>query len=177
VAHFFGRDAGRHAKLLEARFAMTHAVEADFFVLVARQMQHFHAQQFKRSQEFGATLEQKRCIGTSEFDEDLRPLPIAIVSHGRINRDAIFELQSGMSYHRTEKCIELVCRFDFVHKKLRAISGEQMSNFSFASSQLTAHSYLSFFLALFAAISRISRPRVVRFITACCAIIIKLLSA
>jgi hypothetical protein len=22
-----------------------------------------------------------------------------------------------MSHHRTEKCIELVCRFDFVHRK------------------------------------------------------------
>jgi len=137
MAHFFGRNAGRHAQLLKARLAMTHAVEADFFVLVACQMQHFHAQQFKRSQEFGATLEQKRRIGTGEFDQDLRPLPIAVVSNWWVDRDAVFQLEPGVLHYSAEKYIELVCRFDFVHKE--ASSDKQRVNEQPQVRKLTPH--------------------------------------
>src|SRR5579864_5421028 len=177
LSNFVGGNPRRHTQFFQTCFAMAHAIKVDLLVLVARKAQHLHGQQFERAKQFGPTLEQKRSIWPRELYEDFGTLPVAVLGHRRIDGDAIFQLESGVLDHAGEKCVELVCRFDFVHKKLRAMSGEHMSYLRFASSRLTAHSYLSFFLALLAAISRISRPSVVRFMIDCWVIIIKLLSA
>src|SRR5579864_544594 len=205
LSNFVGCNARRQTQFFEPRFAMSHAVKADFFVLVARKAKHFHGQQFERAKQFGATLEQKRSIWAGELYENFGTLPVAVLSHGRINGDAILQLESCVLDHAGEKGIELVCRFDFVHKKKPSAFSRQLSAkppnsnttakavahscyFSRAKTFLTTTgSYrwlraddcqlLSFFLALLAAISRISRPSVVRFMIDCWVIIIKLLSA
>ena len=84
-------------------------------VLIAGKVEHFHRKQLERAQEFGAAGEQERSVWAGEFDQDFRPLPITIIGHGRIDSDAVLEFQSCVPDERTEKCIELICGFEFVH--------------------------------------------------------------
>src|SRR5512140_2675226 len=96
---------------------MSHAVEADLLVLVSREAEHFHAQKFKGAQEFSAALEQKLRIGPGELNQNLGTLPIAVVAHWRVHRDAVFHFESRMLHHGTEERVELICCLNFVHRE------------------------------------------------------------
>ena len=99
LAHFVGGHARGEAEFLEAGFAVSHAIKADFFVLVAGEMKHFHGEQFQRAQQFGPALEEESCVRTREFHQNFRTLPVAIVRHGRIDGDAVLELEPGVLHH------------------------------------------------------------------------------
>jgi len=99
---------------------VSHAIEVDFFVLVAGKMKHLHGQQFERAQQFSAAFEQQGRIRAGEFHQNLRTFPVTIVGHWRVDGDAVFELEPGVLHHRAEKSVQLVCGLNFVHKKLLA---------------------------------------------------------
>jgi hypothetical protein len=107
---------------------MSQAIEVDLFVLVAGQAEHFHPKQFQRSEKFGSAFQKQRRIGAGEFDEDFGPLPVAVFTERGIDGNAVFQLQAGVFDYAAEESVELVCGFDFVHKRSRqqsAVSNQQ----------------------------------------------------
>src|ERR1700757_2942239 len=197
LAHFIGGDGGSGAQFLDAQRAVILAVEADLFMLAGGQAQHFKGEQFEGAKQFSAAIEQEGGVGAGEIHEDIGLLPVAIVGHGRIDYDAVFQAESAVSDDGLEEFVDFVGSSDFVHKSASrkpAFSG-QPSAISWADiliisepSELRPESlmasgaklargsmmlplrYLSFLRWRLAIISRISWPRWVRFMTACWAI-------
>jgi hypothetical protein len=179
-ANLLGGDVGRGAQFLNAQGAAILAVEADFFVLARRQVQHFKGKQFKGAQQLSAAIEQQRGIGAGEVDKNFRLLPVAILRERGVDDDAVLEVKTAVSDNGLKELVDLIGGSDFVHKAAFSYLGLKPQSLFASDAALKRRSstcYLSFFLARLAIISRISRPSDVRFITACWAIWIKLLIA
>ena len=65
--------------------------------LVTLEMEHLGAQQFQRTQELTAPLQQQRRIGSGKFDENLRVFPFALFRDRWIDGDAIFQFEATLS--------------------------------------------------------------------------------
>ena len=90
------------------------AVEPDFLVLVALQVQNLRPQQFKGAQQFAAALEQQSRIGPGEFHENFRMLPLAILRDRRIDRDPVFQFESAIGDDGLQKFANLFGGSNFV---------------------------------------------------------------
>jgi hypothetical protein len=180
LADFLGGDVGCGAQFLNAHGAPILAVEADLLVFAGGEVQHLEREQFKRAQQLSAAIEQQRGVGAGEVDEDFRLFPIAILRERRVDNNAVPEVKTAVSDDGLKELVDLIGGSDFVHKAAFGYLGLKPQSLFASDAALKRRSstcYLSFFLARLAIISRISRPSDVRFITACCAIWIKLLIA
>ena len=94
--------------------AMIHAVERDLLVVVPGQAQHFESNQLDRAQQLGAALQEQAAVGPGKFDKDLGLLPVAILRHGRIDGDTIFQPKAGVGDDPAEKFVDLLGGGDLV---------------------------------------------------------------
>src|SRR5207249_4445658 len=103
LADLVGSNPRRQPKLLKPRLAVSHAIETDLFVLVAGEMKHLHGKQFKGTQQLATAFEQELRIGPGKFHQNLRALPVAVFADRRIDRDAVFKLETGVLDDRAEE--------------------------------------------------------------------------
>src|SRR5713226_2185253 len=109
---------------------MIHAVEAHLLMFVAGQTKHFERQKFDRAQQLASTLQQQRRVRTSKFDQNLRTLPVPLLSQRRIHRNAVFQTQAAMADNTFQQIVDFVGGGDFVGNGHKEALSDQPSAFS-----------------------------------------------
>jgi hypothetical protein len=107
-ADVFGSDAGGELQFVDADGAEVLAIEPNLLVLVALEVQNFGGEQLEGAKQFAAAVEKQGGVGAGELDEDFRMLPLAVLGHGGIDGDAVFEFEAAVRDDGLEEFSDLL---------------------------------------------------------------------
>src|SRR5271165_2350549 len=148
LADALSRNIGGKPQLLQTRGAEVLTVEADFLVFVRREPEHFQRYVLEGAQQFPAILQNEGAVRAGELHQDFRALPFAIAAQRRVNGDLVTQVKISGSNDPVQKFTDLLGGGDFIGNRHRRY-------------------LLAFLRARFSTSARISRPRLLRFITYC----------
>jgi len=114
AANVVGGDGGGGAEFFEAHAALILAVERNFFVLAGGEAKDFEREKFEGAEEFSAAVEKKSGIGSGQVDENFGALPVAVLGQGRVDGDAVFEVEASVGDHGLEEFVDLFGGGEFV---------------------------------------------------------------
>jgi len=83
-------------------------------VLAAGKTKHFECEEFEGAEEFSATVEEKSGVGSGEVDENFGALPVAVLGQGRVDGDAVFEVEASVGDYGLEEFVDLFGGGEFV---------------------------------------------------------------
>jgi len=114
AANVIGGDGGGGAEFFEAHAALILAVERNFFVLAAGKAKDFEREKFEGAEKFSAAIEEKSGIGSGQVDENFGALPVAVLRQGRVDGDAVFEVEASVGDYGLEEFVDLFGGGEFV---------------------------------------------------------------